>query len=795
MEALRFRSPDRKLLMQIREEDWEKTLDFCDRTQLTLPLGLVRGSDLPESVRARICHNLTNNGERWLRFKKAYQDLARVYEAAGVESVVLKGFSHCPRFVNDPRHRPQVDLDLLLQQKQMFSAYELARGLGYEPIDEHDSHPINHLPTLIRKTGWQWSGDHFDVDIPVSIELHFQLWDRDTERFGAEGLDDFWERRQTVQIEHLRFSALHDADAVANASLHLLRHLLRGKLRPYHVYEISWMLDRSATDDVFWRRWSELHPESLRRLEAICFSLAQHWFDCALPDAAAEDIAKLPDEVTRWLTNLWDAPLAARFRPNKDELWLHWNLLESSADRIAVLRRRLLPGRLPTPVGALHVPKDRLTGRRRWKARWKNISFLGSRAQFHLRTLPAVAWSAMRWFGAGTGLGSQYWRFFLAEGFFDFGMFVFFFLYNLYLLQLGYRENFLGILSSVMTAGSVAGSVVAAAAMQRFGIRKTLVVSFSLTAALSALRAFVTFPPGLIGLAGVAGIAQSAWPVAFSPGITQLTTEKNRPMGFSIFCSAGIAIGIFGGLAAGRLPGWLLHSHVASSSIESYRLALSAGCVIVLLALWPLSRVNFGTAAPPKRKRHRPSPLVLRFLIAIAAWNLGTGALNPFFNVFFARWIHLPLQQIGYVFASAQVAQICAILCAPLFFRRFGLTRSISGMQSATALVLLALAAAGSPIIAAIGYCCYMMAQYMSEPGMFTLLMEGVIPEERGGASALNFLVTSGGIAVASATSGWLLARFGYPPVVVGAAIMCLLAALLFRVLLANPKLPARSDP
>ena len=61
-------------------------------------------------------------------------------------------------------------------------------------------------------------------------------------------------------------------------------------------------------------------------------------------------------------------------------------------------------------------------------------------------------------------------------------MFVFFFLYNLYLLQLGFRENFLGLMSGVMTAGSVAGSLLAVVAMQRFGIRRTLLGSFALTA-------------------------------------------------------------------------------------------------------------------------------------------------------------------------------------------------------------------------------------------------------------------------------------------------------------------------
>src|SRR5262249_12017005 len=149
-----------------------------------------------------------------------------------------------------------------------------------------------------------------------------------------------------------------------------------------------------------------------------------------------------------------------------------------------------------------------------------------------------------------------------------------------------------------------------------------------------------------IGLAAIAGLVSAAWPVAYSPAVTQLTTEKSRPFGFSLICSAGIAIGIAGGLAAGRVPGWIAHLHLGSSGIESYRLALFSGCAFVLLSLVPLRGVDFGAAQPDERKLHRPSPRLVRFLIAMAAWSLGTGALNPFFNVFFAQHIHLPVQQI-----------------------------------------------------------------------------------------------------------------------------------------------------
>jgi len=287
-------------------------------------------------------------------------------------------------------------------------------------------------------------------------------------------------------------------------------------------------------------------------------------------------------------------------------------------------------------------------------------------------------------------------------------------------------------------------------------------------------------------LAFLAGMVTSAWPVALAPVVAQVTTDKSRPLGFSLVCSSGIGIGILATLAAGRLPGWLSHFDWASTTVASYRGSLLIGCAFVLLAMWPLSQVKIRPAPAADRKLHRPSPILIRFLAAIFVWNLATGLFNPFRNVFFVR-MHMPVANIGYVFSSAQLAQVIALLAAPLVFRRFGLTRGISGMQLATGVALLALAAAVAPAWAAVAYTAFMMAQYMSEPGLFTLLMQGVKEGERGNASALNFLVSFGGQAIAAAAAGALIARLGYPPVLVAAAIISSGAALLFRVLLAKP--------
>ncbi len=104
---------------------------------MTLCLGLTCREHLPEWVRSRIDGNLASNAARWERTKATYREVASAFEPAGLEFLVLKGFTHYPRFVSDPRYRPQGDLDLLLPQEIVSQAFDAAIGLGYQPIAEH----------------------------------------------------------------------------------------------------------------------------------------------------------------------------------------------------------------------------------------------------------------------------------------------------------------------------------------------------------------------------------------------------------------------------------------------------------------------------------------------------------------------------------------------------------------------------------------------------------------------------------------------------------------------------------
>jgi MFS family permease len=374
----------------------------------------------------------------------------------------------------------------------------------------------------------------------------------------------------------------------------------------------------------------------------------------------------------------------------------------------------------------------------------------------------------------------QFWLFYTASLFFSFGFSIFFFLFNLYLLGFNLTERSLGLIGGLMAFGSILGTIPAGICAERFGIRPTLVTVLSCTVVFSLLRVCFVAQPAQWVLAVLTGMTLCSWAVCLSPTVASLTTEVQRPFAFSLMFSSGIGIAALGALAAGQLPTWLRHLPQPVAAVQATRWTLECACLAAALAIIPLLRLHLPGAAPRVRLARLSNPFLRRFLPAMAVWALVTGSFPPFANVYFVHHLGLSLQKVGFVFSLSQLVQFLAVLGAPLLFRRTGLVRGVVLTQIATAAALASLAFIRGGSGAVWLYAAYMAIQYMNEPGIYSLLMDQIPPGERSSASASTFFVTSACQALASAVMGVVIVRFGYPPVLLGIALLALAATAMF---------------
>jgi MFS family permease len=397
-------------------------------------------------------------------------------------------------------------------------------------------------------------------------------------------------------------------------------------------------------------------------------------------------------------------------------------------------------------------------------------------------------------------LSRRFWIFFTAAFFFDAGFAVYFFLFNLYLLDYHFSDRSIGLIGGALTLGSLAGTLPAGVLARKIGVRPLLAFCFLAAPAVGVLRAGWMWEPAQIALAFLAGVAMCCWGVCFLPAVARLTTEENRTSGFSLIFSASIGTSMLGGIVCGYLPHWLRMAGIGMQAVEVKRLILLVACGIALMGLLPVLRLRIPSqstnqlepAGPSRRRRWmqpwKYQPFLLRYLPLMALWSAVLAAFTPFANVYLSRDLHIPMERIGLTFSAIQAVQLCMGLLTPLVFRVLGLVNGIVATQLVAAVSLVSMAGARHGRLAIALYLTFSAAQWMSSPGLYNLLMNETPDRERSTAAAMTLFCNALAGAAATAGAGILFMRFGYPPVLSAIASMAAAVAILFWFLIPRRK-------
>jgi len=397
--ALHLRKPDMTLLKALGDHEWRSLLTFCDISHLTLTLALLPSDGLPLWVVNRLDTNLADNALRFESVKATYREGAEALAKAGVDHIVIKGFTQAPEYVTKPSFRAQTDIDLFCPRESIEAAQAALQAIGYNTDDKTNISWADHGPALVRLGNWRWRGNSFDPEMPLGIELHFCLWNEHVSLVRIPQVTLFWERRMTRQVDGLSFPCLNPADHLGHLALHILRNLFFGDWVIHHVRELAVFLHSHANNGAFWQRWSETHSSSLRSFEAIAFYHARAWFGCQLHPHVEREIASLPAEHQSWLQRFSGSALEVMFQQSKDSLWLHLSVLSSRREKWKVIRQTLIPARV-APIGS---PTIRMRNKRLAPSRgdhlWRQyIAYLLSRSASHGRANLTALTRGLRWY-------------------------------------------------------------------------------------------------------------------------------------------------------------------------------------------------------------------------------------------------------------------------------------------------------------------------------------------------------------------------------------------------------------
>src|SRR5581483_6612436 len=272
---------------------------------------------------------------------------------------------------------------------------------------------------------------------------------------------------------------------------------------------------------------------------------------------------------------------------------------------------------------------------------------------------------------------------------------------NYYAHSLGYRQDFIGLLSAMPAIGSLAAAVPVGFLADRLGRKVILIGTAILTPLFLAGIGLGTSATWLLVCAFMQGVVSTAYWVTNLPLLTESTTERQRVGVFALNSFLLLGIGALGSLLGGAIPEFVGHVlHVAAGSPVPLRwgiLIAGLSTFVFGLPLWflretkraqpdvstyeheevvssapliapveiapaqstvlvaPVENAEKAAQAAPLKER-LPALLFVKLLTTDLLFTMGEGAVVALIQIYFVLRFHLSPGTLGIIFSISGLA-------------------------------------------------------------------------------------------------------------------------------------------
>jgi len=370
---------------------------------------------------------------------------------------------------------------------------------------------------------------------------------------------------------------------------------------------------------------------------------------------------------------------------------------------------------------------------------------------------------------------------------------------NYYAHSLGYRQDFIGVLSAMPAIGSLAAAVPVGFLADRLGRKVILIGTAILTPLFLAGIGLGTSAPWLLICAFMQGIVSTAYWVTNLPLLTESTSERQRVGVFALNSFLLIGVGALGGLLGGAIPEFVGHVlHVAAGSTVPLRwgvLVAASSTFVFGLPLWFLHEpkrerpaeneqveATFSTpliapieSASPQNailiapvenaekpaqaaalKERLPVMLFAKLLITDLLFTMGEGAVVALIQIYFVLRFHLSPGTLGIIFSISGLAGGIFSLTAPLFVHRWSKLRIITTVMYLSCPLMILVGFAPTLLLAVGGEYTRSFMRTLIEPVYAAFQMEQVTDRYRATLSGFYSVTWSIGFSIGPAAAGWL---------------------------------------
>lgn len=367
------------------------------------------------------------------------------------------------------------------------------------------------------------------------------------------------------------------------------------------------------------------------------------------------------------------------------------------------------------------------------------------------------------------------------------GIFQLFF--NFYIISLGYREDFLGVLISIPSLVALVVALFAGYLSDLIGRKRAFFGGGALMVFSQLIMLLVPTPLMLVLSRVLSGLGNSLFSVTASPFLMEQSTESERTYLFSFNSGISTVSSFAGNFVGGMLPAFFaLRLGVSPQSSSAYAWSMGMTTVLMGLSLIPLvflrsdGRRADRKPAMPFRSAWEQRGIMTKLLLPSLIISVGAGLLIPFMNLFFRSRFTMSDGAIGQLFGFGALGMGIAFLVAPVLAERWGKARMVVITQGLSVPFLIILGFVPNLPLAILAYLVRMALMNLSSPVYQTLVMEEVDENSRGMAASLYSMIWNFGRAISPSVSGPIQVAYGFNPIFVATIVMYALSVYLLYI-------------
>ena len=338
-------------------------------------------------------------------------------------------------------------------------------------------------------------------------------------------------------------------------------------------------------------------------------------------------------------------------------------------------------------------------------------------------------------------------------------------IFNLYLRDAGFPEDFIGFFLSVSLFASAAIAFLAGLFTDRSSRKKIILVANIIGFIVMVVQYTTLNPVGLIASQIFLGFSSAFRAVAWSPYVTEISTDRERAHLFGV--GGGFSLlGVFAGsLLGGYMPevfARMLGIALTDPLVIPYRFTLwlsliPSGLAILLITQMTTDTPSTVTAGLALRNV-RNWRFIGKYTSTVASIGLGAGMIVMFFNLYFTHEFPVEPGLLGVIFGVNTIVLSAGNFLSPALADRIGKVRTVVLTEALSIPFLLTLSFADTLQLAVLGYIARSVLMNMAGPVSNAFFMEGLTKEER--ATAVGVVGSADSLvrAIASNIGGWLLA-------------------------------------